>query len=414
MKKEVLALCAVGLFLTTLATPVSALSLQVTKKSIVSTATAAIQKPNSNVPDQAGTVSFDNLESRIRKGNPAVLSLQASLDAQKAFNRDVASKELVDGINQLADSAWLMQAIPGAVASINANIDALKKQLDAIKEDEYQETLERATRQIENAMDQVILGGQSLYLSILTYEVNLADMERALTALQRSVTEMEARYQLGQVSELTLLQLKTTQQNTKSQAESMKLAIAKMKSSLSYLLGENQNASLTLTGLKQDYKQTNSLLSMDYPTALKRAKENSFAIYSANMTLKDAKEVWEDAKEDYGLSGYKYKMAEQTYQSAVYTHDASLKNFELSLQALYQAISEAQLGYNTAELGLRNQEKVYAAAQVKYEQGQISSYQLQAANEELLAAQSALKLANIKLFTVLNQYSWAVEQGVIG
>lgn len=414
MKKEVLALCAAGLFLTTLATPASALSLQVTKKSIVSTATAAIQKPNANVPDQAGTISFENVESRIRKGNPAVLSLQASLDAQKAFNRDVASKELVDAINGLADMAWNMSAIPGAAASMNANIDALKKQLDAIKEDEYQETLERVTRQIENAMDQVILGGQSLYLSILTYEVNLSDMERALSALERSVSEMEKRYQLGQVSELALQQLKTTQQSTKSQAESMKLAISKMKSSLSYLLGENQNASLTLTGLKQDYKQTNSLLSMDYPTALKLAKEKSFAIYSADKTLKDAKEAWDDAKEDYGMSGYKYKMAEQTYQSAVYTHDASVKNFELSLQALYQTIPEAQLGYNTAEFALRNQEKVYAAAQVKYAQGQISGYQLQAAKEELLAAQSALQSANIKLFTVLNQYEWAVERGVIG
>lgn len=410
MKKEFLALCALGLFLTTLTTPASALSLQVTKKSIVSTASAAIQKPTATVPDQAGTVSFENLESRIRKGNPAVLSLQASLDAQKAFNRDVASKELVDAINELTDRAWEM----GASTSMNTTIDGLKKQLDALKEDEYQETLERATRQIENAMDQVILGGQSLYLSILTYEVNLADMERALTALQRSVTEMEARYQLGQVSELTLLQLKTTQQNTKSQAESMKIAIANMKSSLSSLIGANLDAPLTLSGLSQDYKQTNTLLSMDYPTALKKAKENSYAIYSADMTLKDAKETWDDAKEDYGMGGYKYKMAEQTYQSAVHTRDASVKNFELSLQTLHQTIPEAQLGYNTAEFSLRNQETLYAAAQVKYAQGQISGYQLQTANEDLLAAQSALKLANIKLFTVLNQYSWAVEQGVIG
>jgi len=353
---------------------------------------------------------FENLESRIRKGIPAVLSLQASLDAQKAFNRDVASKELVDAINELTDRAWEM----GASTSMNTTIDGLKKQLDALKEDEYQETLERATRQIENAMDQVILGGQSLYLSILTYEVNLADMERALTALQRSVTEMEARYQLGQVSELTLLQLKTTQQNTKSQAESMKIAIANMKSSLSSLIGANLDAPLTLSGLSQNYKQTNTLLSMDYPTALKKAKENSYAIYSADMTLKDAKEAWDDAKEDYGMGGYKYKMAEQTYQSAVHTRDASVKNFELSLQTLYQTIPEAQLGYNTAEFSLRNQETLYAAAQVKYAQGQISGYQLQTANEDLLAAQSALKLANIKLFTVLNQYSWAVEQGVIG
>lgn len=410
MKKEFLALCALGLFLTTLTTPASALSLQVTKKNIVSTASAAIQKPTATVPDQAGTVSFENLESRIRKGNPAVLSLQASLDAQKAFNRDVASKELVDAINELTDRAWEM----GASTSMNTTIDGLKKQLDALKEDEYQETLERATRQIENAMDQVILGGQSLYLSILTYEVNLADMERALTALQRSVTEMEARYQLGQVSELTLLQLKTTQQNTKSQAESMKIAIANMKSSLSSLIGANLDAPLTLSGLSQNYKQTNTLLSMDYPTALKKAKENSYAIYSADMTLKDAKEAWDDAKEDYGMGGYKYKMAEQTYQSAVHTRDASVKNFELSLQTLYQTIPEAQLGYNTAEFSLRNQETLYAAAQVKYAQGQISGYQLQTANEDLLAAQSALKLANIKLFTVLNQYSWAVEQGVIG
>lgn len=414
MKKQVYSLCAAGILVANLCVPVSAATLGNVRPNIQATTAPAVQMPTKYPPDALGQVSFQNLESRVRKSNLTALSLQASLDSQKAFNRDQAYKDLVDAINQIADAAWGMSAIPGASASMNATGEAMRDQLDNLTEENYKETMETVNHQIENAIWQIVTGTESLYLNIQSCEVNLADLNRGLAAMERSIQEMELRYNLGQVSQMTLQQLKTTQQSTKSQTESLQLTLKQMRTSLNVMLGEPATSTLALQELPSSSAQKNKLLTLSYDVALDQAKRTSFTLYSAKDTLKDAEKVWTDAKGDYGSQNYKYQMAEQKYQAAVLTCEASVKNFEISFQGLYQAVPDTKQALQALEASCLYQEKNYAIAQTKHQQGQLSDSQLQTAKDDVLAAQSAVTVAEIKAFTAVNQYQRAVEYGIIG
>jgi len=414
MKKQVFSLCAAGILAANLCMPVSAATLGNIRPNLHASVVPAVQVSTKYAPDAQGQVSFQNLESRVRSGNLAALSLQASLDAQNAFNREKAYQDLVDAINKMVDGSWDMSGIPGASASMNATIETLRDQLDSLKAENYEETRETVNRQLDSAIWQIITGTESLYLNILSYEANIADLNRGLAAMERSIQEMELRYRLGQISEMTLQQLKTTQQSTKSQAESMQLALGTMRTSLNVMLAEPADSTLALQGLPASSVQENKILAMGYDAALEQAKKTSASLYSAKKTLKDAGEDWTDAKGKYGSQNYNYKMAEQKYQAAVYTYESTVKNFELSFKGLYQAVPDAKQALQAVEASSLYQEKNYAVAQTKYKQGQLSDYQLQAVKEDLLTAQSAVTGAKIKAFTAVNQYHRAVKYGIVG
>lgn len=411
MKQQVIAICTVGLLSLTIALPVSAVTLSNVRETPYAAVSPAIELPKQNPPDAKGTVSFQNLESRVRAENLAALSLKASMDSQTAFDREKARKDLINGINALTDASWAMNSIPGGGMSLNSSIESMRTQLDNLKEEEYNKTLENVTRQLDDAIDQVVIGAQSLYVSIITYEQNLADMERGLVTMERNLRELELRQSLGQVAVLTVQQLESSYQSTKVQAESLQLGLDKLYLSLGTMLGEADNESLTLTPLPTFTEKQMALMHLSYDKALEKAKEKSYTIYSANRTFLDAKEVWADAKLDYGSPSYKYKMAEQTYQAAVYTYDSTVKNFELSFRALYDALADTEAALESAKATLAYQETVYAVSELKHAQGQISDLQLQTDKDGIATAESAIKQAEIKLFTARYQYCNAVELG---
>jgi len=413
MKQKLILFCTAGLITANLCLPAAAVSLANARPNLLETANPAVAEPSYYTPDEKGSVSFHNVASRVRTNNLTILSLQATLDSQKAFNREKAYKDMVDAINGMADAAWFASTSgPGMdISSIQANIESMRDQLENLKEENYAETMERLTRQIEHSIDQVIVGSESLYLNSLTYEANLSDMKRALTTLERSIIEMELRSQLGQVSPLSLQQLKASYNSTKSQAASMELALQKMKASLQSLLGETPTGEVTLLPL--DLAKQQDLFTLGYDEALKKAKERSYTLYAAKETLEDAEEAWKDAKDDYSSVSYKYKMAEQTYKAAEYTHQSTIKSFELSFRTLYDAVPDAKLALAAAEQALAFQEKAYTTAQAKHKLGQISDNGLLTAKEELEKAQSAVTIAKINAFTAMNSYQWAVLQGYV-
>ena len=79
--------------------------------------------------------------------------------------------------------------------------------------------------QLNNAQDQIVLLGESLYIGILKMETQEAALQRQLAALNRTVEEMELRYQLGQVSALQLEQAKAGRTSLISGLETLQMNI---------------------------------------------------------------------------------------------------------------------------------------------------------------------------------------------
>lgn len=412
MKKRILLICTAGLLTANLSIPAAGVSLANMRNTL--TATPAVQGQTYNEPDAKGTVSFQNLQSRMRTENLAIKSLQASLESKTVFDRKQAYDDLVKGLSYLTDNAFALLSKGSDISAYKANIESMRNQIDSLKEENYTKTMEKLSLQINLSTQQLILGGEKLYFNIISSESTLSDLNRNLKTMERNIKETELRYALGQVSQLTLQELNAKYTNLKSQTKTLELTIEKTKASLQVLLGESPTGKLTLSPLPSVSQKQTTLLTVKYDTALQIAKEKSLTLNIAKRTLADAEETWKDAQDDYAYGGYQYKVADQTYRSAVYTYDSTVKDFELSFQNLYQAIPDAQQALEAAEATLSYQQQNYAVAQVKYQQGQLSDSALLSAEDAVLTAKSSVSVEQQKVFTTWNNYQWALERGMIG
>lgn len=59
-------------------------------------------------PDPAGTLSFDNLERRLREGNCNLLALDETIASIEALDYDEMYDDLRDSLNDIADAQWML------------------------------------------------------------------------------------------------------------------------------------------------------------------------------------------------------------------------------------------------------------------------------------------------------------------
>ena len=157
-------------------------------------------------PDALGTVSFANVERRMRENNLSVLALQENVDYINSINYDKLYDELRKQMNDIADMQWMMvltdQTGSYAYEQLDQTYKSLREQFDAIKDGELQKDNAAAVHQLKSLQDQIVMGGEMLYATIAGLETQEASLQRQLTALNRTVEELELRYQMGQVSAL--------------------------------------------------------------------------------------------------------------------------------------------------------------------------------------------------------------------
>ena len=203
----------------------------------------------------------------------------------------------------------------------------------------YIKTLEDTSRQIDFAIDQTVTGAETLYITILSTQLQRESLVDTLESTKRTAEEMELRYNLGQISQLTLTQVKNGLVTLESSLESLDNSIATLKSSLQSLLGDTPNGVLALTDTPS---VTPSQLILSYSADLVKAKSNSYTLYASTRSVEKAEDEMNDARSDHGKNSYQFKMAEHSYQAAIYKDQATIADFELSFQKLYQAIPPAQ------------------------------------------------------------------------
>lgn len=298
-------------------------------------------------------------------------------------------------------------------ASMKANVEALDDQIDDLKQQkkDYTKTLEDTSRQIDFAIDQTITGAETLYITILSTQLQRESLVDTLESTKRTAEEMELRYNLGQISQLTLTQVKNGLVTLESSLESLDNSIATLKSSLQSLLGDTPNGVLALTDTPS---VTPSQLILSYSADLVKAKSNSYTLYASTRSVEKAEDEMNDARSDHGKNSYQFKMAEHSYQAAIYKDQATIADFELSFQKLYQAIPPAQTALAVKENDLLYAQQSYAAEELKFQQGNLSQSKLLEAKATVDSAQRDVAAAQLDLFTAYHNYRQAVEQGLVG
>ncbi len=363
-------------------------------------------------PDAEGTLSFENLETRVRTGNPSILALEESIASIDAVDYEQMRKTLLDQINAVASASRFMSSL-----GINVDLTSASKSLldvwDDLKEGKIQKDYEDAKRQLEYVLDLTVQGAQMLYITTVTLEQNLEDGERGLAALDRTIEEMQLRYELGQIPEMTLLQLQDTRASTASQLETLRTNIATCKAQLQVMIGETPTGELTLMPLPEVVQE--QVDAMNLEEDLEQAKSVSWTLYDAADTLDDAREDYLEGMRENSTpaTAYVREQIEHTYQAAQYTYQATVQSFELSFGSEYRAVKNDWQVLQANISSYAYQQKNYAVAETKYAQGTISRNDLLTEKDNLMAAASAVVTARNNLFKDYNAYQWAVVRGIV-
>lgn len=459
MKKHtrVLALGLTCTALLSLATPAMAARQNTSTTPISASGTTSVTIPSD------GTLAFSQIGERVKANNLTLKAAEESLKQAKAMDWDDAIDEMEDAIDNLdiqisqlltgskaqlekaqADLATslngisvtdgnltgLKEVIQNTVtlstlsslsqysqmqaASLKASKESLEDQLDDLKEQkqDYQKTLKDTERQIGYAADQTISGAESLYLTILSTQLQLDGLKNnTLASTQRSLKEIELRYQLGQVSKLTLTQVQNVYESLASSITSLENTVSTLYRSLQSLMGDVPTGKLRL--LDTPSVTANELSYLNYASDLSKAKEKSYTLYTADRAVEDAEDAMNDARRDEGKNSYQYKMAEYAYQSSLYKKDAAVASFEASFLNLYKAIAPAQTALAAKQSALAYEQQMYAVAEKKYQLGNLSANALQDAKDTLDSAQRDVEAAQLDLFTAYHSYDQAVKLGLV-
>lgn len=378
----------------------------------------AAEETAQTAPDAAGTLHFENLSARMKTGYYTVMSLEENIAAIECIDYDKMYEDLRDGLNQIAEAQWMMLQIPGAgetytYKSLQDLYDALRKTFDDIKDGKLQQDNADLVRQLCDAENQLLMAGQTLYINLLGLEDQSAALTRQTAALDRTIEEVKLRYELGQVSAMTLQQTEAGKAQVESGKAALDAAVAQLRRQLNAMIGEELTAPLTLNALPEVTAE--QLAAMDVEKDLEKAKAVSYDLYAAKLTLDDADEEYKDKAGDLGYNkdNYEYIAVKHRWQAAQYTYNAAVQNFELSFRSLYDSVQSYASALNAAKVSLECERSDLAAAQLRYEQGTISENALHTAEDELYTAQDTVSGAERDLFTAYNNYRWAVDYGLL-
>ena len=369
------------------------------------------ETPAAEGPD----LTWEELDDRIRSGSLNVQTLDENIGSIQAIDYEQMEEQLRNQLNQLADAEWFMLQL-GDTASANSldtSYGSLREVYDDLKDGELQQDYADAVRQIEDGIHQILSAGESLYINILAMEASLEDGNRGLAAIDRSLEELRLRRDLGQVSPQQAAELEQTRADTVSQLRTLETAISTAKCQLQVLIGEEPTGELTLGALPG--LEEMGWTEPDYEADLAAAKEASWTLYDAALTLADAEDVWKDARRDYYGSYYRYQydMAEHTWNAAQTTYDAAVQDFETSFQSLYDSLADYEQVLENKQAAVTYQQTLLDTAYTRYERGLISSSAVKTAEDDLAGAQSETESAERDLFAARNSYRLAVTYGIL-
>lgn len=388
-------------------------------------------------PDPAGTLSFANVDQRVRAGNLNYLVLEESIAQVEAIDYEELQEDLREGLNDIANLQWqthmsgsmipptgndaLDQALQGILSmsassasqSLQSQYDALREQFDDLKDGKIQQDAADSVRQLRATQDNLVMLTQSMYIQLSELQATDAALDRGLAALDRTIQEMELRYQLGQISALTLQQTRASRTSLLSQQQTLASSAQTLTMNLESMIGADLTGSLRLSALPQVSQE--ELDAMDLEADLAAAKEASYELYAAKKTLDDARETYEDAGDQYNYNDrhYEFVQAQHAWQAAQYTYDGAVQSFELSFRTLYAQVKDYQQVLQAAQTALAVEQDNYAVDQLKYEQGTISKNALLTAQDDLAAAEETVATAQRNLFSAYNNYRWAVDSGIL-
>lgn len=409
----------------------------------------------------AKTLSFDSVATLVLCNNYNVLSMNETITMLEEIDYDEMEDMLRDNIDRIEQSQQLVSDTAGYVStsiegllasyeqivntlammqpsggeaadfsqvtkvfsgyvemntqqslmSIESSIAALEQQLDGI--DKQREDGKLTIRQLETAKNQIVMAAQSLYIGLLGLQRTDAAITRSMEALDRTTKEMELRYNMGQISELQLKQVKSGRTQVESKQKTLRMNMDLLNMQLNSMIGEIVGENLTLAPLPEVTEQ--QLSAMNLVTDYRMAEKASYEVYAAQKSLDDAEEAYDDAVKKYGKRSKEqaFTAAEHSYQAAQYTYQASMQSFSIKFRTLYLQVKDYAQVLAAAKENQKLKEAEYEAAKLKCQRGTISENACLDVRDEVETAKDSVATAASDLFSAYNNYCWAVSCGIL-
>lgn len=360
-------------------------------------------------------VTFSELEQKIRAGNNNVLALDETIAQLNELDYEKMSHDMLEQLNGIADIQFgMIQAGAGVMAqSLAGNYAALKDAYDDLKDGKIQSDNAAIIRQLENAQNQIVMAGESLYTALLEMEHTNQSLTRNGKALDRTIAELELRYQLGQIPALTLQETKSGKTSLISGQKTLQMNIQNLKFQLEQLLGAKPTGKVRLQNLPN--VSAKAINAMDLNKDLTSAKAKSYELFDAGRTLQTAKDDFKDVQKKYlyNTSHEKYIAGEHVYKTAEFNYLAKVEGFENKFNTLYHQVKDYQQVLAAAQTALSCEKDNFAAAQLKNKQGSLSDNKLLEAQDKLAQAQEQVDTAQLNLAGAYHTYTWAVNFGIL-
>ena len=299
----------------------------------------AVASESRAAAEAKGTLSFENLEGRMRENNLDLLTLEQTILALESLDYDDMTDKARDAVNMIVESQWGMLQIPMGIgsimsASMQSSYDAAREQFEKLYSGEMQKDNADLIRQLKNAQNQLILVGQTLYIQHLTMSANAQTMERNLAALDRNIAVAELSVKQGNLAPLTLEETRAGRTSLVSGMQSLDTGMELLALQLQSMVGEELTGKLELSALPKVEKK--ELDAMDEQADLEKAREASYTLYEAQKTYDKAEETYLDAVEEYGETNtsYLFTQAKHTWKGAQLTYQSAQRSFELSFRTL--------------------------------------------------------------------------------
>lgn len=367
-------------------------------------------------------LAFEDLRDKVLEGSLTARMLQesiASIDAMdytdmyQSLNAQMTSLEAAQKMYaQIPVSTPMEGAMQGFVISnLASSYASLSATVSDLASGKLQKDSAAARKQLKNAQDLTVVGAESLYFAILELEQTKETLRRNLTALDRQLEEMELRYELGQISALTLEQVRNGRATLQSNLSTLEMNLRRCKLQMQSMVGADLNGSLVLGPLPA--LSQGLVDSMDYKPDLEEAKTRSYDLFAAKKKLDEAGDTYDDTRASYAQNTYNVRSARHTYEAALYEYKMAVQSFEMNFRNAFDSVKDYQQVLRSAQTSLAFQENTYASQELKYRQGTISHNALLDAEDQLTEAKEAVETARRNLFTAYRTYYWAVNYGVM-
>lgn len=338
-------------------------------------------------------IIFEELEWRIKKNNLSYKAIMSNL-SNVGDMRDAIDKmdETLGELNDLKDLLERNPDLEGTEAvggqTLESVDDARSELLAAAADLEKAGDPDVMQKQLKNGINQLVVGAQSLYIALVGMQQQETALERQLAALDRTLEEMRLRHQMGQISQLQLLEAESGRSSMASGLATLRMNVKTYKMQLEQMLGMEITGTVRLDPLPAVTDE--QLAALNVEEDLKSVRKHNYDIYAAANA------------EDSGGGA-----------AARYAYQETRQQVEMKFRITHAKLLDARQAVDASALALTCEEQQYAAAQLKYQQGTISRNALLTAEDELKTARESLQTAKNNLFAAYNNYCAAVERGIL-